>query len=107
MATNFLQFCRDPGIKVMKITWDQLDNLVDKNKPASFTLPDLPDDTFRGILKGTENTVETLYKNIACRNNLVWKNIFSRRENFVSGLRITSFPRIFLGIIDLFLHPDS
>ena len=52
-------------------------------------------------------TVETLYKNIACRNNLVWKNIFSRRENFVSGLRITSFPRIFLGIIDLFLYPDS
>jgi hypothetical protein len=48
--------------------------------------------------RGYGNTVETLYKNIACRNKLVWKNIFPRRENFVSDLRIISFPRIFLGI---------
>jgi hypothetical protein len=58
MATNFLQFCRDPDIKVMKITWDQLDKLADKNKPASLTLPDLPDDIFRGILNGTENIAD-------------------------------------------------
>jgi len=52
-------------------------------------------------------TVETLYKNIGHKNNLVWKNIFPRRENFVSDLRIISLLRIFLGIIDLFLYPDS
>ena len=32
---------------------------------------------------------------------MVWKNIFPGREDFVSHLRINSFPRIFLGIIDL------
>ena len=53
------------------------------------------------------DTVETLYKNIGHKNNLVWKNIFPRRENFVSDLRIISLLRIFLGIIDLFLYPDS
>jgi hypothetical protein len=56
--------------------------------------------TATAILRGT---VAPLYKNIGHKNNLVWKNIFSRRENFVSNLRIISFPRIFLGIIDLFL----
>ena len=49
---------------------------------------------------GIPITVAPLYKNIGHKNKLVWKNIFPRRENFVSDLRIISFPR---GIIDLFL----
>ena len=48
-------------------------------------------------------TVAPLYKNIGHKNKLAWKNIFSHRENFVSDLRIISYPRIFLGIINLFL----
>jgi ABC-type uncharacterized transport system permease subunit len=52
-------------------------------------------------------TVKTRYKNIGYKNKLVWKNIIPGREIFVSDLRINSFPRIFLGIIDLFLYPVS
>jgi hypothetical protein len=61
----------------------------------------------RGRRLKIQSTVETLYKNIGHKNNLVWKNIFPSRENFVSDSRIISFPRIFLGIIDLFLYPNS
>jgi hypothetical protein len=47
MATNFLQFCRGPSTKAMKITWDELDKLTEKEtKPTTFTLPDLLDNTF-------------------------------------------------------------
>ena len=57
MATNFLQFCRDPSTRAMKITWDELDNLIEKKtKPTTFVLPDLPDETFLSILKGNGET---------------------------------------------------
>jgi RNase H-like domain found in reverse transcriptase/Reverse transcriptase (RNA-dependent DNA polymerase)/Integrase zinc binding domain len=57
MATNFLQFCRDPSTKVMKITWDELDHLTEKEtNRTTFTLPDLPDATFQNILEGNGKT---------------------------------------------------
>ena len=53
-ATNFIQFCKSPGVKAMKITWDELDRLVETpREPARYILPDLPDEHFRDITWGT------------------------------------------------------
>jgi hypothetical protein len=58
-AVNFLQFCRDPKVKAMKVTWNELDNLADKEtKPTSFMVPDLPDQVFQNILNSSENTAQ-------------------------------------------------
>ena len=53
-ATGFLQFCKDPTVKAMRITWNELDVLARKETadPVPCVLPDLPDDVFHDILQG-------------------------------------------------------
>ena len=58
MATNFLQFCRDPNVRVAKVTWNELDNPTDTEhtiKTSTYAVPDLPDAVFQDILHGKED----------------------------------------------------
>jgi hypothetical protein len=50
-ATNFLSFCQKPGVKAMRVTWDDLDRFSPK-RPTTIRIPDLPDDQFKDILHG-------------------------------------------------------
>ena len=51
-ATNFLQFCRAPGVDAIRITWDEIYQ-DDKQLPGQSTpLPDISEDEFRRILEG-------------------------------------------------------
>jgi transposase InsO family protein len=48
-ATNFLQFCRDPSVKAMRLTWDELDSIQQQGtrQKRRHTLPDLPEEYWR------------------------------------------------------------
>jgi hypothetical protein len=50
-TTGFLQFCKSPGVRAMKLSWDELDSAApSKNQPHQ--PPDLPDRTHEATLKG-------------------------------------------------------
>jgi hypothetical protein len=57
-ATSFLQFCRTPGVKAMRLSWDELELYklgLDTQNRTTVKLPDLPEREFEDILKGQGN----------------------------------------------------
>lgn len=51
-ATGFLQFCKDPNVTVMKVTWNNLDKTNDHHQSKRYRLPDLSDNDLRNVLLG-------------------------------------------------------
>lgn len=51
-ATNFTQFCCQPGVKAIRITWNELDQAERMGEPDRFLLPDLAEKAFRQVLLG-------------------------------------------------------
>jgi hypothetical protein len=49
-ATNFIQFCKDPNVKAMRVTWDDLDK-AQETRP-SYSLPNLTEEQFHDIILG-------------------------------------------------------
>ena len=63
-ATSFLQFCRSPGVKAMRLDWDEPDPVVKPTKKSPiYNLPDLPDVQYKDILQGIgdETTTQKLF----------------------------------------------
>ncbi|KAI1006098.1 hypothetical protein K3495_g2122 [Podosphaera aphanis] len=55
-ALSFLRFCKDPGVEIHRVTWDELDNAgTQKSKEWWNDLPNLEDDVFRRISLGKVN----------------------------------------------------
>ena len=60
-AVNFVQFCKHPNVKAMRVTWEELDRaeLMSQersNSPGSAKVPDVSDNDFRNILSGHVTT---------------------------------------------------
>lgn len=51
-ATGFLQFCKDPNVTAMKVTWDDLDRAKDHQQSKRYQLPNLPDNCLQDVLLG-------------------------------------------------------
>jgi RNase H-like domain found in reverse transcriptase/Reverse transcriptase (RNA-dependent DNA polymerase)/Integrase zinc binding domain len=51
-ATNFVQFCRDPTVEAMKMTWDELDRLDSSHQQTKYRLPDLPEEYYKMVVLG-------------------------------------------------------
>ena len=61
-AVNFVQFCKDPSAKAMRVTWDELDRITAEDKAGKYKrardktmpvpLPDLTEEAFRDLLLG-------------------------------------------------------
>jgi reverse transcriptase-like protein/integrase-like protein len=61
-AVNFVQFCKDPSAKAMRVTWDELDHITAEDKSSKYKragdktmpvpLPDLTEEAFRDLLFG-------------------------------------------------------
>jgi hypothetical protein len=49
-ATSFLQFCRTPGVKAMRLSQDEPE--LNTDPLTTTTLPDLPEERFEAVLKG-------------------------------------------------------
>jgi YD repeat-containing protein len=65
-ATGFLQFCRQPGVQVTRLTWDELHKVTsytDDKKTKTFNIPDLSEDDFKAILtgKGDQTRLRALF----------------------------------------------
>jgi hypothetical protein len=75
MATNFLQFCRDPNVRVAKVTWNELDNPTGTEhtiKTPTYAIPDLPDAVFQNILHGKKNV--TRLRNLFLKEFYIFLN---------------------------------
>lgn len=51
-AANFVQFCRDPTVEAMEITWNELDRLDVQCQEKKYCLPDLPEEHYKTIVLG-------------------------------------------------------
>ena len=67
LATSFIQFCKQPGVKAMKITWHELDKIA-QQEPQAFALPDLPDTAYRDLLVGRGDVTH-------------WQSVFPRETH--------------------------
>jgi hypothetical protein len=65
-AINFIQFCKDPSAKAMRVTWSELDRIAEdseykraRQKVMPVPLPDLTEGAFRDLLlgKGDRRTI--------------------------------------------------
>jgi hypothetical protein len=50
-ATNFVHFCKSPGVQVRQVLWDDLDKAAELEKPK-ICLPDLTEQEYKCLLDG-------------------------------------------------------